>query len=197
MQHEEAGESNRSTRRREAPLHSSIYQTSAKYLPPYGAQHRQDALWEGEQLPCDTYQLTGLELGGNEALPPMWQQYKTSSDNETQYQDDTLVITSWNRPLNIDDPGDLVVPGWEWHISPLGWSYFVDHNTRTTSWKKPKPKCPAGSLMLDTSGNIMSVSLNNDGGAIFLMVVSQDETMVMCGSADGRLRLWNIKERYF
>jgi hypothetical protein len=27
--------------------------TSAQDPPPYGARHRQDALWEGEQLICD------------------------------------------------------------------------------------------------------------------------------------------------
>ncbi|KAG2054105.1 WD40 repeat-like protein [Suillus hirtellus] len=214
MPHEEA-ESSMSTRR-EAPKHSSIYRTSAKYLPRYGAQQRQDALWEG----------------GNEALPPMWQQFKTSSDGRTIYQDDALTIVSLKRPLpgvRLDDPGDLAVPGWEWHISPLGRSYFVDHNTRTTSWKKPKPERPAGSLKpewvieghseciwslayLSTSGNIMSASadssirqwkrdgepvgkpLNSDGGAITSMVVSPDEKMVVCGSIDGRLRVWNIKE---
>ena len=77
--------------------------------------------------------------------------------------------------LNIDDPGDLVVSGWEWHISPQGWSYFVNHNMRTTSWKKPIPERPAGSLTpeciieghsecirnlacMDTSSNVMSTS---------------------------------------
>ncbi|KAG2741890.1 WD40 repeat-like protein, partial [Suillus brevipes Sb2] len=33
-----------------------------------------------------------------------------------------------------------------------------------------------------------------DGGWIGAMAVSPDETMVVCGNADGRLRLWNIKE---
>ncbi|KAG2060049.1 WD40 repeat-like protein [Suillus hirtellus] len=216
MPHEEAESSTMSMRRGEAPLHSSIYRMSAKDPPPYGAQHRQDALWEG----------------GNEALPPMWRQFKTSSDGDTAYQDDMLTMVSWNRPLpgvRLDYPGELVVPGCEWHISPLGRSYFVNHNTRTTSWKKPKPERPAGSLMpeciieghtqcvwslayLGTSGNIMSTSgdnsirqwkgdgepvgkpLNSDGGGIGSMAVSPDETMMICGSADGRLRLWNIEE---
>jgi hypothetical protein len=79
--------------------------------------------------------------------------------------------------LTIDLPGRLI-PGCEWHISPLGRSYFVNHNARTTSWKKPRPECPAGSLMpeciihcgrwcyndnlacLGTSGNIMSILYN-------------------------------------
>ncbi|KAG2054086.1 WD40 repeat-like protein [Suillus hirtellus] len=205
-----------STRRGEAPSHSSRYRPSAKDPPPYGAQHRQDALWEG----------------GNEALPPMWHQFKTSSDGATLYQDNTLMIVSRSRPLpgvRLDDPGYLAVPGWEWHISPLGRSYFVNHDTWTTSWKKPKPERPAGSLMpecvieghsnyiwslayLGNSGNIMSTShdssirqwkrdgepvgkpLNSDGRGIGSMVVSPDETMVVCGGGDGRLRLWNIKE---
>jgi WD40 repeat protein len=36
--------------------------------------------------------------------------------------------------------------------------------------------------------------LESDGGGIGTMAVSPDETMVVCGSVDGRLRLWNIKE---
>jgi hypothetical protein len=38
-----------------------------------------------------------LEAGGNEALPPLWQQYEVS--NNIQYQDNTLIMVSWNRPL--------------------------------------------------------------------------------------------------
>ncbi|KAG2741897.1 WD40 repeat-like protein [Suillus brevipes Sb2] len=218
MLNEEA-ESSTSTRRGEVLSHSPAYvahRTSEKDPPPYGAQHRQEALWEG----------------GNEALPPDWQQFQ-GSDGATRYQDDTIVLTSSNRPLpgvRLDNyPGHLVVPGCEWHISPLGRSYFVNHNTRTTSWKKPKPERPAGSLTpecvieghseyiwslacLKTGGNIISAwddgSIRQwkrdgepvgkpwygDGGWIGAMAVSPDETMVVCGNADGRLRLWNIKE---
>ncbi|KAG2064199.1 hypothetical protein BDR04DRAFT_285783 [Suillus decipiens] len=81
-----------------------------------------------------------------------------------------------HRPLpgvRLDYPGELI-PGCEWHISLLGRSYFVNHNARTTSWKKPIPERPAGSLMpeciikcgrlrcnydlacLSTTGNIIS-----------------------------------------
>ncbi|KIK31668.1 hypothetical protein CY34DRAFT_19688 [Suillus luteus UH-Slu-Lm8-n1] len=142
-------------------------------------------------------------------------------------------MISFNRPLpgvRLDYyPGHLVVPGCEWHISPLGRSYFVNHNTRTTSWKKLKPERPAGSLTpecvikghseriwslacLKASCNVISASEDGsirqwkrdgepvgkpwygDGRGIGTMAVSPDETMVVCGSADSRLRLWNIQE---
>jgi WD40 repeat protein len=125
--------------------------------------------------------------------------------------------------LTTDEPGQLI-PECEWHISPLGRSYFVNHNTRTTSWKKPVPNRPVGSLTpeciieghsaciwsiacVGTGCNIMSASSDgsirqwirdgepvgepwrSDGGRVGSMAVCLDQTMVMSGSVDGRLRL--------
>jgi hypothetical protein len=88
-------------RREEAPSKSPapivLLRTSEKEPLPYGAQHHQDALWEGKEPPGGTNQLTQLEAGGNDALPPLWQQFKLS--DVIQYQDDTLIMVSWNRPL--------------------------------------------------------------------------------------------------
>ncbi|KAG1803347.1 WD40-repeat-containing domain protein [Suillus subaureus] len=209
-------ESSTSPRGSEVLLNSSARMrpvAGEKDPPSYGAQHRQDALWEG----------------GNGVLPPRWHQYKVP-DGRTHYQDDTLVMASSNRPL----PGVRLdylqlVPGCEWHISPLGRSYFVNHNTRTTSWKKSAPERPAGSLMpeciieghshcisslacLRTTCNILSASedcsirqwerdgepagkpLDSHGAQVCSMAVSPDETMVASGSPDGKIRLWNIKK---
>src|SRR5882757_982123 len=130
---------------------------------------------------------------------------------------------------SLDLPGDLAVPGYEWHISPLGRSYFVNHNTRTTSWRKPTPERPAGSLTpecimkghsefvwslacVGTNYNVISASEDgsirqwrrygeqvgkpwrSDGGAVGSIASSLDETMVVIGSIDGRVQLWNIIE---
>ncbi|KAG2754202.1 WD40 repeat-like protein [Suillus brevipes Sb2] len=197
-----------------SPAPVALPRTSEKEPPPYGAQHRQDALWEG----------------GNEALPPLWQQFQVL--DRTQYQDDTLFITSINRPLpgvRLDHPGQLVDRQCEWHISPFGRSYFVNHNTRTTSWKKPKPERPAGSLKpegiidghsdciwslayLKASCNVMSAledgsirrwkrdgepvgkSWDGGGGTVHAIALHLDDNTVVSGSVDGRLRLWNIQE---
>ncbi|KAG1891508.1 hypothetical protein F4604DRAFT_1876590 [Suillus subluteus] len=39
---------------------------------------------------------------------------------------------------NVDQYGSLP-PGWERRIDPLGRTYYVDHNTRTTTWNRPSP----------------------------------------------------------
>ncbi|KAJ8592608.1 hypothetical protein M405DRAFT_33173 [Rhizopogon salebrosus TDB-379] len=137
MLHDKAtsgGSTKRRKVKRLALVDSPEYTTplkSAGDLPPYGAQHRQDVLWKG----------------GNEALPPWWSQWEVG-DGITRYQDDNLIMVSLNRPL----PGvrlyrhRQLIPGCEWHISQLSRSYFVNHNTRTTSWKKPVSDHPVGSL---------------------------------------------------
>ncbi|KAG2747516.1 WD40 repeat-like protein [Suillus brevipes Sb2] len=204
-------------REREALLDSSTTrnrpQATEKEPPPYGSQHCQDALWGG----------------GNEALPPRWQRYKML-DDATLYQDDTLSISSLNRPLpGVRLDNIQLVPGCEWHISPIGRPCFVNHHTRTTSWKKPTPERPAGSLIpeciieghshsiwglacVGTSCNVLSVSedcsirqwkrdgkpvgkpLESHVAQMSSMAVSPDEKMVVSGSADGRLWLWNLKK---
>ncbi|KAG2065991.1 WD40 repeat-like protein [Suillus decipiens] len=196
------------------PVVSTPRQTKEKDPPCYGAQYRQDALWEG----------------GDETLPPQWWQYATL-DDRIKYQDNALVMVSLNRPLpgvRLDFPG-LLIPGCEWHISPLGRSYFVNHNTRTTSWKKPTPERPPGSLVperiieghsnviwslacLGTSCDILSASSDgsirqwkrdgesvgkpwvSDGIGVCSLAMSPDESMAVSGSGYGKLRLWNIKK---
>ncbi|KAJ8582802.1 WD40 repeat-like protein [Rhizopogon salebrosus TDB-379] len=138
---------------------------------------------------------------------------------------------SWNRPLpgvRLGGRGNLI-PGCEWHISPLGRSYFVNHSTRTTSWRKHPPELLTSNLMseriieghsgciwslacLSTCCHIMSTSTDGsirqwtrdgepvgkpwigDGEAEGSIAVSPDNTRVASGSADGRIRLWNVGE---
>lgn len=182
--------------------------------PPYGAQHRQDALWEG----------------GNNAIPPEWEEFKMP-DGRTVYQDDSLTMSSWNRPLpgvRLDYP-DQIISGYEWHVSPSGWSYFVNNNKRTTSWRKPTRERPAGSLtpectieghcksvwslaFFGSDCNIFSTSsddsirqwkkdgkpvgkpLDGDGTGFGSIVISPDETMFCSGSGGGTLQLWDIRK---
>jgi hypothetical protein len=104
MLSEASGSSTAAGRRdgqRQAPSKSPapvvLLPTSEKEPPPYGAQHRQDALWKGKEPSSDTHRLTQSEAGGNEALPPLWQQFRVL--DHLIYQDDTLAMTTINRPL--------------------------------------------------------------------------------------------------
>ncbi|KAG2751462.1 WD40 repeat-like protein [Suillus brevipes Sb2] len=213
MSHEEAGSGTLKNRTDFPAL--VIHPMSTEELPHYGVRHFQDALWKG----------------GNEALPPRWQMFEVLN-NKPKYQDDILLMVSEKRPLpgvRLDVPGDLVT-GCEWHISPLGRSYFVDHNSQTTSWKKPTPERPAGSLApeyviedhstfiwslacLRTSGDILSASSDGsirqsakdgghlgklwhgDSGMVISTALCPDESMLVSGSIDGKIQLWNTKKR--
>jgi hypothetical protein len=67
--------------------------------PPYGAQHRQDALWEGELVYCKIDQLIQYQAGGNKALPPMWTDRKQVGSAEPLYDDEALFMATFQRPL--------------------------------------------------------------------------------------------------
>ena len=85
--------------------------------------------------------------------------------------------------LNIDEPGDLAVSGWEWHISPQGRSYFVNHNMRTTSWKKPIPERPAGRLRPECI-------IEGHSKCIWSLACVDTSPNVISASGDGSIRQW-------
>jgi hypothetical protein len=66
---------------------------------PYGAQHRKDALWEGELVYCEIDQLTQYQTGGNKALPPMWTEGKAEGVAKPLYYDEALFMGTSQRPL--------------------------------------------------------------------------------------------------
>ena len=45
-------------------------------------------------------------------------------------------IAAARNGVTEDQHGPLP-PGWERRIDPLGRTYYVDHNTRTTTWNRP------------------------------------------------------------
>ncbi|KAF8136296.1 hypothetical protein EV363DRAFT_1319230 [Boletus edulis] len=56
---------------------------------------------------------------------------------------------------NVDQFGALP-RGWERRIDPLGRTYYVDHNTRTTTWNRPSPdQSPETSILVVFSADDM------------------------------------------
>ena len=53
---------------------------------------------------------------------------------------------------NVDQYGPLP-PGWERRIDPLGRTYYVDHNTRTTTWNRPSASAAVNTNVQDNETN--------------------------------------------
>lgn len=51
--------------------------------------------------------------------------------------------------------------GWEMRVDVYGRKYYVDHNTRSTSWERPQPLPPGWELRRDPRGRIYYVDHNN------------------------------------
>jgi len=98
-----------------------------------------------------------------------------SSENTTKVRYSQLGI--------LDQPGDLLVSGCEWYISPLGRSYFVNHNTQTTSWKKPIPEHPLWRL---TPERI----IEGHSLPVWSLAYVGTSCNVMSASEDGSIRQW-------
>ncbi|KAF5324696.1 hypothetical protein D9611_004349 [Ephemerocybe angulata] len=53
---------------------------------------------------------------------------------------------------NVDQYGPLP-PGWERRLDPLGRTYYVDHNTRTTTWNRPSASAAVNTSTQDSETN--------------------------------------------
>ncbi|KAJ8010398.1 hypothetical protein DPEC_G00074660 [Dallia pectoralis] len=60
------------------------------------------------------------------------------------------------------NPGtsDPLPPGWEQRKDPHGRTYYVDHNTRTTTWERPQPLPTGWERRVDDRGRIYYVDHN-------------------------------------
>ncbi|KAK7878019.1 hypothetical protein WMY93_031332 [Mugilogobius chulae] len=59
-----------------------------------------------------------------------------------------------------DGRSDPLPPGWEQRKDPHGRTYYVDHNTRTTTWERPQPLPPGWERRVDDRGRIYYVDHN-------------------------------------
>ncbi len=101
-------------------------------------------------------------------LPSGWEQ-RTDPQGRTYFLDHNTRTTSWQRPgaapvtaaassaaspapAAAPAPGDTgLPPGWEQRTDPRGRTYYVDHNTRTTSWQRPTAQSMAAQRSFDAN----------------------------------------------
>lgn len=75
----------------------------------------------------------------------------------------TAVTTDGAKPRQqVPNAGasDPLPPGWEQRKDPHGRTYYVDHNTRTTTWERPQPLPPGWERRVDDRGRIYYVDHN-------------------------------------
>ena len=68
----------------------------------------------------------GSEYLTNASLEWLWSVMSLTAHDKTR----TERSTTWERPQPLP-------PGWEMRRDPRGRVYYVDHNTRTTTWQRP------------------------------------------------------------
>ncbi|CAH2285521.1 NEDD4-like E3 ubiquitin- ligase WWP1 isoform X1 [Pelobates cultripes] len=61
------------------------------------------------------------------------------------------------QPSSTAEP---LPPGWEQRKDPHGRTYYVDHNTRTTTWERPQPLPPGWERRVDDRGRVYYVDHN-------------------------------------
>ncbi|OCT76956.1 NEDD4-like E3 ubiquitin-protein ligase WWP1 isoform X1 [Xenopus laevis] len=61
------------------------------------------------------------------------------------------------QPSSAAEP---LPPGWEQRKDPHGRTYYVDHNTRTTTWERPQPLPPGWERRVDDRGRVYYVDHN-------------------------------------
>ncbi|XP_035174405.1 NEDD4-like E3 ubiquitin-protein ligase WWP1 isoform X2 [Oxyura jamaicensis] len=62
------------------------------------------------------------------------------------------------QPGNVST--EPLPPGWEQRKDPHGRTYYVDHNTRTTTWERPQPLPPGWERRVDDRGRVYYVDHN-------------------------------------
>ncbi|KAK1884732.1 NEDD4-like E3 ubiquitin-protein ligase WWP1 [Dissostichus eleginoides] len=95
--------------------------------------------------------------------PPAIGDGNASAEGGGSSSSSTAVTTDGAKPRqqapNNGAP-DPLPPGWEQRKDPHGRTYYVDHNTRTTTWERPQPLPPGWERRVDDRGRIYYVDHN-------------------------------------
>ncbi|KAM9489002.1 NEDD4-like E3 ubiquitin-protein ligase WWP1 isoform 2-T2 [Clarias gariepinus] len=85
----------------------------------------------------------------------------SSSSSAADAASSTSTVTEGSKPRpSNNSTADPLPPGWEQRKDPHGRTYYVDHNTRTTTWERPQPLPPGWERRVDTRGRIYYVDHN-------------------------------------
>ena len=117
--------------------------SSSRARPSSGTFTKRDTIF----TPTSTATITGSQ-SQEEPLPEGWEM-RFDQYGRKYYVDHTTKSTTWERPSTTPLPIGFVIwviwggsascrdCRWEMRRDPRGRVYYVDHNTRTTTWQRP------------------------------------------------------------
>ncbi|XP_044280245.1 NEDD4-like E3 ubiquitin-protein ligase WWP1 isoform X2 [Varanus komodoensis] len=136
----------------------SVDCTAATIEPPL----RTEATTSNSESSTSTFALSvsaGLEtVHPTDSLSSNIQNNATTETAKPRESSNVLGETARQQPGNTSI--EPLPPGWEQRKDPHGRTYYVDHNTRTTTWERPQPLPPGWERRVDDRGRVYYVDHN-------------------------------------
>jgi len=82
---------------------------------------------------------------------------RINSSSTNNYRENS---TSRSRISQEEDGEEALPPGWEVRFDQYNRKYYVDHNTRSTTWERPKKLPPGWEMRIDQRGRVYYVDHN-------------------------------------
>ncbi|XP_053101108.1 NEDD4-like E3 ubiquitin-protein ligase WWP1 isoform X1 [Hemicordylus capensis] len=107
---------------------------------------------------------TPIVSAGLEAVAPTDSTPSSTRNNTTteaaKPRESSNVTGEAVRQQPVSTSIEPLPPGWEQRKDPHGRTYYVDHNTRTTTWERPQPLPPGWERRVDDRGRVYYVDHN-------------------------------------
>ncbi|XP_053492225.1 NEDD4-like E3 ubiquitin-protein ligase WWP1 isoform X2 [Ictalurus furcatus] len=136
---------------------------SASTLPSISTSTSTSSPHQSAAVSCSTQPSSDAASSSSSAPSQTVAAAASSSSSAAEAASDTSTVTDGAKPrqqppnVSTSDP---LPSGWEQRKDPHGRTYYVDHNTRTTTWERPQPLPPGWERRVDTRGRIYYVDHN-------------------------------------
>lgn len=135
---------------------TSNYTSTTIEDPP--DQEIQESMVSSEHSECVPSVSTELGSEARSILDPDSSNSGNSSAFDKLRQPDGCVESVRQQSGNANT--ESLPSGWEQRKDPHGRTYYVDHNTRTTTWERPQPLPPGWERRVDDRGRVYYVDHN-------------------------------------
>ncbi|XP_031446818.1 NEDD4-like E3 ubiquitin-protein ligase WWP1 isoform X1 [Phasianus colchicus] len=104
----------------------------------------------------------GLEASSTTDCPQPTTTNSTAADAAKPRESSSATSASGEpvRQQTVNAGSEPLPAGWEQRKDPHGRTYYVDHNTRTTTWERPQPLPPGWERRVDDRGRVYYVDHN-------------------------------------